>query len=101
MAVVTKKLAALFTDFGDITMTLEYDNTLMRATAVLCSNPSPFPCRFDITRDSDGRTITHQTPANTLNERNTIPTGVAGRIDLVFNSRGGLNGYSFGAAWPA
>jgi len=101
VATVTKPLATIFTDFGDVTMILEYDNTLLRATAVICSNPTPQPARFDITRDSDGRNISHTTPPNTIGERTNIPTGVAGRIDLVFNSRGGLNGYSFGATWPA
>lgn len=100
MAIATLKLAAVNSPQGDVTLTLEYDNSLMRATAVICDNPSQDDISFTITRDSDSRAIS-RTFGPGIGQRLDIPSGVAGRINLVINSRGRLNGYSIGFAYPA
>lgn len=100
MAIATLKLASINSPAGDVTLTLEYDDALLRATAVICDNPSIDDVSFSITRDSDGRSI-ERTFGQGMDQRLDIPTGVAGRINLVINSRGRLNGYSIGFTYPA
>lgn len=80
-------------------MVLQYDNVAMRATAVICNNPSPNSCSVTVIRDSDGKSISQVFgPGNTTLP---IPTGAANRIDLTFNSRGNLDGYTFQGTYPA
>lgn len=99
MALATLPLVSFVDpEFGQIDVTLQYDNVAMRATGVICNNPSPNSCSITITRDSDGKTIARVFGPgdSTL----SIPTGAANRIDLTFNSRGNLDGYSFGGTYP-
>lgn len=99
MALATRPIVTFPTEFGDIVVLLEYDNATMRATAVTCHNPSPNNLLATITRDSDGKSFSRTFgPGDT---RLDIPAGAANRINLVFNSRGGLDGYSAGASYPA
>jgi len=100
MAAQTLKLASVRSDAGDIVLTLQYDDVAMLATAVMCDNPSQDNVGFSISRDSDGKTIT-RTFGPGMGQILTIPTNQANRISLVINSRGRLNGYTVGVAYPA
>ena len=98
MAIVTRLLVELPTEFGNIDVSLEYDNALLRATGVLCHNPSPNNVSVTVARDSDGKTYSKVFGPG--DSRIDIPTGAANRITLTFNERGGLDGYSFTSAYP-
>ena len=100
MAIATVLIGQAYdSDTGQyVTVELEYDNTLLRATGVICTNPSQNSIFVEVTRDSDGHAYSKTFgPGNT---RLDIPTGAAARIPLVFNSRGLLDGYSAGFTYP-
>jgi hypothetical protein len=98
MAIAQRDIVTFPTEFGDIVVTLEYDNVLLRATGIVVVNPSPNSVYVEVIRDSDDRKYSQTFgPGNT---RLDIPTGQAARITLVFNERGGLDGYTAGATYP-
>jgi hypothetical protein len=99
VALVTRALVSFPSPSGQVDVLLEYDDVLLRATGVICNNPTSKDVITKVTRDSDGQAYTKVFgPGNT---RLDIPTGPAGRIDLVINSRGGFDGYSFAAGYRA
>lgn len=85
------------------TVDLQYDDALLRLTEVdinnnLTVNGQPASVFCMVVRDSDGRIY-----SRTFGQGQTtlsIPTGGAGRITVTLNSRGRLDGYSFGATYP-
>lgn len=100
MALATLPLVT-FVDqqFGNVDVILEYDNSLMQATRVLCNNPTPNNCRVTLTRDSDGASVSRTFgPGNTSV---SIPQGASTRFPLTLNSRGNLDGYSCSGTYPA
>lgn len=100
--ILARALVIFPTEFGDVRARLEYDDALLRITAILVDNPTPNRVGFTVTRDSDNRVIVDNFKVDPgVGQRFPVPTGQANRIDVVVNSRGGLDGYSFGAAYPA
>lgn len=96
MATVSKMIYAS----PECRVDLAYDNVAMRAISVTVEVfPGMLPTKIILRRDSDkaefGKTFFEGT------ETITFPPGAAGRIDLSFNERGGLNGYSIIGSYPS
>lgn len=100
MAIVTQQIVGFFTPQGELTVLLEYDDVLLRATGVLIDNPSGLPVAITVRRDSDSREYSGSF-SNGRTQRQDIPTTVSNRITVTRNSRFRLDGYSAHCAYPA
>jgi hypothetical protein len=95
MASVVKRIHAA----PECTVDLTYDNVAMRAESFRVEVfPGYDQVRVFVIRDSDGQEFGKVFSEGV--EIVNLPGGAAGRIDLSFNERGGLNGYAVGSAWP-
>jgi hypothetical protein len=102
MALATTQLVT-FHDAGsglDIVVTLEYDNVGMFATRVICVNPTQNSCFAEVTNDANGDNFSRTFGPGTTSI--SLPTSPPSkRVAVTFNSRGTLNGYTFGGRYPA
>jgi hypothetical protein len=102
MALATTRLGGFYDpDSGlEIVITLEYDNVGMFATRVICVNPTQTSCFAEITNDANGDNYSRTFGPGTTSI--SIPTSPPSkRIAVTFNSRGRLDGYTFGGRYPA
>jgi hypothetical protein len=83
----------------DVVLTLEYDNVGLFATRVICVNPTQNSCFAEVTNDANGDNFSRTFGPGTTSI--TIPTNPPSkRIAVTFNSRGQLDGYTFGGTYP-
>jgi hypothetical protein len=81
-----------------VLVTVEYDDTKMRMTAVHCVNNTGNAIQITVMRTRDG--LIYETRFPPGDTRINIPTGVAGRIDFSVNERGQVNGYTVKTSYP-
>jgi hypothetical protein len=77
--------------FANIRFEIDYDDVLLRLLAVRCVNDSDHTCRASLTQIANGRTYTRDFAPHTTQSL-SIPTNVAGRINVTIDARGRVDG---------
>lgn len=98
MAILTREMGRCFDQGAAAVLTIDYDDALLRITAVHLVNPTSLPVYATARRgDGSGQTYTlNAAPGQTVDV--AVPGGAQARLDITITANGRLDGvgYTFG-----